>query len=116
LSLVIRPLQKTNSLRAECPLYKNYWRGLLVICYQTLAKLEQMLGGGIMTGIMPYILPLENGDRITRAEFERRYDAMPHLKKAELIEGIALRCANAPFFACFLAQLKRRYCQKKSNF
>src|SRR3954463_10318706 len=30
---------------------------------------------------------LENGDRLTRAEFERRYDAMPDLKKAELIEG-----------------------------
>jgi Uma2 family endonuclease len=30
---------------------------------------------------------LENGDRLTRAEFERRYEAMPHLKKAELIEG-----------------------------
>lgn len=34
------------------------------------------------------ILPLENGDRLTREEFERRYDAMPHLKKAELIEGV----------------------------
>ena len=33
------------------------------------------------------VAPLENGDRLTRAEFERRYDAMPHLKKAELIEG-----------------------------
>jgi Uma2 family endonuclease len=33
------------------------------------------------------IPPLENGDRLTRAEFERRYDAMPGLKKAELIEG-----------------------------
>jgi Uma2 family endonuclease len=32
-------------------------------------------------------LPLENGDRMTRAEFERRYAAMPHIKKAELIEG-----------------------------
>ena len=32
--------------------------------------------------------PLENGDRLTRAEFERRYAAMPHLKKAELIEGV----------------------------
>jgi Uma2 family endonuclease len=31
--------------------------------------------------------PLENGDRLTRAEFERRYGAMPELKKAELIEG-----------------------------
>ncbi len=32
--------------------------------------------------------PLENGDHLSRAEFERRYDAMPELKKAELIEGI----------------------------
>src|SRR5256714_11903768 len=32
--------------------------------------------------------PLENGDRLTRPEFERRYEAMPHLKKAELIEGV----------------------------
>ena len=34
------------------------------------------------------ILPLENGDRLTRNEFERRYAAMPHLQKAELIEGV----------------------------
>jgi Uma2 family endonuclease len=34
------------------------------------------------------ILPLESGDRLTRPEFERRYQAMPHLKKAELIEGV----------------------------
>ena len=34
------------------------------------------------------IPPLENGDRLTRAEFERRYEAMPHVKKAELIEGV----------------------------
>ena len=32
--------------------------------------------------------PLEPGDRLARAEFERRYDAMPQLKKAELIEGV----------------------------
>jgi Uma2 family endonuclease len=31
---------------------------------------------------------LENGDRLTRAEFECRYGAMPQLKKAELIEGV----------------------------
>jgi Uma2 family endonuclease len=31
--------------------------------------------------------PLENGDRMTRAEFERRWERMPHLKRAELIEG-----------------------------
>ena len=32
--------------------------------------------------------PLENGDRLTRDEFERRYDAMPDLRKAELIQGV----------------------------
>jgi Uma2 family endonuclease len=31
---------------------------------------------------------LEDGDRLTREEFERRYTAMPRLKKAELIEGV----------------------------
>ncbi len=34
------------------------------------------------------VLPLEPGDRLTRAEFERRYAAMPLVKKAELIEGV----------------------------
>ena len=34
------------------------------------------------------LLPLESGDRLTREEFERRYAATPHLKKAELIEGV----------------------------
>jgi Uma2 family endonuclease len=37
---------------------------------------------------LPTITPLENGDQLTRAEFERRYEAMPWLKKAELIEGM----------------------------
>ncbi|MEM9154041.1 MAG: Uma2 family endonuclease [Cyanobacteria bacterium P01_F01_bin.33] len=31
--------------------------------------------------------PLENGDRLSRSQFEQRYAAMPELKKAELIEG-----------------------------
>src|SRR5437588_5987821 len=30
---------------------------------------------------------LEPGHRLTRDEFERRYERMPHVKKAELIEG-----------------------------
>lgn len=34
------------------------------------------------------IPPLENGDRLTSVEFMRRYEAMPRVKKAELIEGI----------------------------
>jgi Uma2 family endonuclease len=34
------------------------------------------------------IPPLESGDRLTRDEFMRRHEAMPGLKKAELIEGV----------------------------
>ena len=33
-------------------------------------------------------MPLENGDRLTRCEFERRYTARPDIRKAELIEGV----------------------------
>jgi Uma2 family endonuclease len=36
----------------------------------------------------PRPLPLENGARLSRAEFERRYRAMPRVKKAELVEGM----------------------------
>jgi len=32
--------------------------------------------------------PLESGDRLSRHEFERRYQAATHVKKAELIEGV----------------------------
>ena len=31
---------------------------------------------------------LESGDRLSRVEFERRYQLLPHIKKAELIEGV----------------------------
>jgi hypothetical protein len=34
------------------------------------------------------IPPLQQGDVLSRAEFERRYEAMPGLTKAELIEGV----------------------------
>ncbi len=34
------------------------------------------------------IPPLRGGERLTRPEFERRFDATPGLKKAELLEGI----------------------------
>lgn len=37
---------------------------------------------------MVEIPPLRDGDRMTRVEFERRWDAMPDLKKAELIDGV----------------------------
>jgi hypothetical protein len=37
-----------------------------------------------------FVPPLENGDRLTRAEFERRYAAMPEHVRAELIEGVVV--------------------------
>jgi hypothetical protein len=41
------------------------------------------------TAVPPALIPpLEDGQRLSREEFERRYDAMPGLKKAELIEGV----------------------------
>lgn len=40
--------------------------------------------------------PLENGDRLTRPEFERRYAAAPHIRKAELIDG-TVYVASPPF-------------------
>src|SRR5947209_11199082 len=43
-------------------------------------------GEATQAGLLP---KLANGDRLTREEFERRFDAMlPHLKKAELINGV----------------------------
>jgi Uma2 family endonuclease len=52
------------------------------------------IGGMTLTGQnrlpqdLPIVPPLENGDHLTRAEFERRYHTMPWLKKAELVEGV----------------------------
>ena len=40
-----------------------------------------------MPSSAPPVPALQNGDRLSRREFERRYKAMPHVKKAELIEG-----------------------------
>lgn len=41
-----------------------------------------------MSSFLPPLPPLESGDRLTREEFERRYDAMPDANKAELINGV----------------------------
>jgi hypothetical protein len=46
-----------------------------------------MISPNAMSPILT-IPPLENGDKLTRHEFEQRYHAMPNLKKAELIEGV----------------------------
>lgn len=55
-----------------------------------------------MTTTSPKTIPsLENGDRLTRHEFERRYTAMPYQKKgsnkAELIEGIVYMASPLRF-------------------
>ena len=44
----------------------------------------------------PPIPPLKDGDRLTREEFERRYEAMPEVKKAELIEGVVYMPSPVP--------------------
>ena len=43
------------------------------------------------------ILPLENGDRLSRHEFERRHTASPDVKKAELIEGVVYIASSVVF-------------------
>lgn len=54
----------------------------------TRAQDEQVDQAPLLQGLSLETPPLENGDRLTRSEFERRYAAMPSLKKAELIEGV----------------------------
>ncbi|PSB19379.1 Uma2 family endonuclease [filamentous cyanobacterium CCP2] len=43
------------------------------------------------------IPPLENGDRLNSIEFERRYQAMPGVKKAELVEGVVYMASPLRF-------------------
>jgi Uma2 family endonuclease len=50
-----------------------------------LAPLKKTRRKTVTPSIIP---PLQPGDHLNRAEFERRYDATPNLKKAELIEGV----------------------------
>jgi Uma2 family endonuclease len=51
----------------------------------TTSTRQRLARGPVPVSAIP---PLEPGDRLTRDEFERRYAAMPALKKAELIEGV----------------------------
>jgi hypothetical protein len=45
------------------------------------------------------IPPLEPGDRLSRDEFERRYEAMPRGIKAELLEGVVRNTAKVALSA-----------------
>lgn len=52
----------------------------------------------VQSQALPFqIPPLENGDRLSRQEFERRYQGMPQVKKAELIEGVVYMPAALRF-------------------
>ena len=53
-----------------------------------MATLDVPHAGPSVDGFPTPARALENGDRLTRREFERRYDARPDIKKAELIEGV----------------------------
>lgn len=60
---------------------------------QTLTYSKSVTNGAIAEPVFTGVavmepIPLFAGDRLTRAEFERRYEAHPEIKKAELIEGI----------------------------
>jgi Uma2 family endonuclease len=53
---------------------------------------QETIEGAMTAPVQPchtVVVPrLEPGDHLTREEFERRYAAMPEVKKAELIEGV----------------------------
>jgi Uma2 family endonuclease len=44
--------------------------------------------GTAKPALPPQTPSMDNGDRLSRAEFERRYDALPNVKRAELLEGV----------------------------
>ncbi len=46
---------------------------------------------------LPSVPPLQNGDRLIRPEFERRYFTMPEIHKAELIEGVVYMASPLRF-------------------
>lgn len=51
----------------------------------------------VQPDLRTYLPPLESGDHLNRYEFEHRYNATPHLKKAELIEGVVYMPAALRF-------------------
>lgn len=44
-----------------------------------------------------FVPPLENGDRLSRVEFERRYTAMQENVRAELVEGVVFMASAVRF-------------------
>ena len=72
--------------------------------------LTDLAAGAVATSAPP-VTPMENGDRLPRWEFERRYLARPDIKKAELIEGVVhmaspVRATHAEKHSDLLAWLR----------
>lgn len=59
-------------------------------------EIQAVLTAPVLPASPPRLPPLENGDHLTRHEFERRYEAMPDVKKAELIEGVVFMPSPVP--------------------
>lgn len=53
---------------------------------ETIERPRESLGSGRVP--RDGVPPLNPGDHLSRAEFERRYEAHPEIRKAELIEGV----------------------------
>ncbi len=47
-----------------------------------------MLETKMVANVQTKVPLLQSGDHLSRAEFERRYRAHPHIKHAELVEGV----------------------------
>ncbi len=56
---------------------------------------ELMPRARVLEPVQERISPIENGDRLTRQEFHRRYQAMPENVRAELIEGVVYMSSPA---------------------
>lgn len=58
------------------------------VVFMPVSNVERLEGAPLQAAGAAHVPELQFGDVLTREEFERRYDAMPGLKKAELLEGM----------------------------
>lgn len=63
-------------------------REQVLLCYNKGMSIYPVQTPETTAGSRPVSLTFESGDRLSRAEFERRYETHPEIKKAELVEGI----------------------------
>jgi Uma2 family endonuclease len=72
------------------PLWINYARKWCIMASQITTSPQQAAArqAAGQESAARRVPPLRAGDRLARPEFERRYEAMPRVTKAELIEGV----------------------------